>query len=95
MIREVVEKIQEAQKFHPIDTFMKRWVISDGKVILDPETGETVTIPEYKKKMKTIKRYDQYDTIFFPSEKLAKEAFIDAFGKDGYGDFEVKELSYA
>jgi hypothetical protein len=78
-------------KFHPIDVFKKRFVITDGKDIFSPEDGEVRSIEQFKKDMKDLKKYNKFDYIYFPTEKMAK----DAYKKAGFEKpLEVKELSY-
>ena len=83
--------ITEGKQFHPIDVFKKRFVITDGKEIFSA-SGEVKSMKDYKEDMKKIKKHNQYDDIYFPTEKMAEEAFKDAgFEKP----LEVEELSYA
>jgi len=97
------EFINEGKKFHPIDVFQERWVITDGKDIVSPEDGAIYLIAQFKKMMKNSKKHDQYDHVFYPTEKLAKEGyetFKDAIGSEAIssGDikmWKVKKLSYA
>jgi len=79
-------------KFHPIDVFQKRFVITDGKDIFSPEDGEVRSIEQFKKDMKGLKKHDKFDYIYFPTEKMAKDAYKEA-GLEK--PLEVKELSYA
>ena len=79
--------------FHPVDVFQDRFVITDGKDIINPESGEVLTIKQYKDDMKKkIKKHDQHDDVYFPTEKLAKEAFK-KLGSSG--KFKVQKLSYS
>jgi hypothetical protein len=91
MLREIVEKVKFGQKFHPIDVFFERWVITDGKQIFTPE-GEVISFETFKKEMKKSKIYNQHDHRYFPTEKLAKEGLKD-MGSSGRG-LVVKKLSY-
>lgn len=86
------EYITEGKKFHPIDVFQNRWVITFGKEIIDPESGAIYSIKEYKSMMQKMKKHDQYDGVFFPTEAMANKALKD-FGSDN--SYKVEELSYA
>lgn len=83
----------EGKKFHPIDVFQERWVVTDGKEIVG-ENGEAVSFKQFKEWMKKMKRHDQYDYIFFPTEKLADEN-LESMRNSLPSGFEVKKLSYA
>jgi len=85
-----LEASKKGQKFHPIDVFQERWVVTDGDVILG-SNGEIKDLAQYKKDMKNIKRYDQYDDIYFPTEKMAKK-FLNTLADPD--EFYVEKLSY-
>ena len=89
MIREVIYTIREGKKFHPIDVFQERWVITDGKDIYG-ENGEVKSMKQFKQDMKKSKVYNEWDHIYFPSEELAKSSL------KVYHDtsLKVKKLSY-
>ena len=82
----------EGKKFHPIDVFQERWVITDGKDIINPESGAIYLIAQYKKMMKNLKKHDQYDDVFYPTEKMAEQGFKE-LGSDK--NYKIKKLSYA
>jgi len=92
MIREIIENLNEGKRFHPIDVFGKRWVITDGKDIFG-DNGEVRSIKQFKKDMKNPRTFDQWDYIYFPTEELAKDAF--EMHNSSYGPgLKLKELSY-
>ena len=91
MIKEIIEIVEAKKggKFHPIDVFGERWVITDGKDIFG-ENGEVRSIAQYKKDMKNIKVHDQWDYIYFPTEKLGNDALKNFEG----GGKRLKKMKY-
>ena len=78
--------------FHPIDVFQARWVVTDGKEIYG-ENGEVVSIEKFKKEMQNMKKHNQYDDIYFPTEKMANDV-LDTFKKDGFKNLKVQKMNY-
>ena len=79
--------------FHPIDVFQARWVVTNGEEIYG-ENGEVSSIERFKKEMQNIKKHNQYDDIYFPTEKMAKDV-LDTFKKDGFKNLKVQKMSYS
>jgi len=83
------ELFTEGTKFHPTDVFSERYVITNGKDIIGVD-GEVRTISQFKKDMQQ-KSKSNWDHIYFPTEKMAKDAYKEMKMSKPY---EVKKLSY-
>jgi len=80
------------ETFYPCDVFGFRYVITDGKDILNLNTGEVRTISQYKKDMKSCK--NKYEDIYFPSKEKALETFEKAGGSKEFPTYKVSKVYY-
>jgi len=91
MLKEIVENLSEGKKFHPIDVFGDRWLVTDGKSIIGT-TGEVRTHRQFKQDMQKSKIYNEWDYIYFPTEQMAKDA-LSELGSN-FKKFKVERTSY-